>query len=105
VCLDEHPPFDSRRLCGPIEITRGCPHACAYCQTPRLFGHTVRHRSIPSIVEAAGAYRDVRFMPLPATPLEHASFKPLSQRIVRTLGRLALAGKLTGSWEPLSTFL
>lgn len=244
VCLDERPPFDPRRLCGPIEITRGCPHACAYCQTPRLFGHTVRHRSIPSIVEAARAYRDVRFispnalsygsdgvhprldkveallsairgkrvffgtfpsevrpefvseralalmdrycanrsisigvqsgsdlvltrlgrghtaaqayeaveqcldadftpiadfifglpigdeederatlemvewivrkggkvrahafMPLPATPLEHASFKPPSKRAMRTLGRLARAGRLTGSWEPLSTFL
>ena len=35
---------------GPIEITRGCPYACRYCQVPHLFGVKQRHRSIESIL-------------------------------------------------------
>lgn len=35
---------------GPIEISRGCPFGCAYCQTPVLFGKTMRHRSLDSII-------------------------------------------------------
>ncbi len=37
---------------GPIEITRGCPYRCRYCQTPRLKGRTVRHRSLDAIFRA-----------------------------------------------------
>jgi B12-binding domain/radical SAM domain protein len=33
------------RFFSPIEITRGCPYACSFCQTPRIFGHPLRHRS------------------------------------------------------------
>lgn len=53
---------------GPIEISRGCPFGCAYCQTPVLFGRTMRHRSVDSIVEhvlGMKRYRkrvDVRFI-------------------------------------------
>jgi len=36
---------------GPIEITRGCPFACHFCQTTSLFGCSVRHRSISFIEE------------------------------------------------------
>lgn len=60
VILDAYPPFTSVR--GMIEITRGCPHRCAYCQTPRLFGGWMRHRSIDTIRAAASAYRDIRFV-------------------------------------------
>jgi len=35
---------------GPIEITRGCPFACSYCQTSRIFGIIPRHRSIENIL-------------------------------------------------------
>lgn len=28
-----------------LEISRGCAHACAFCQVPRLFGRNVRFRS------------------------------------------------------------
>ncbi|MGA2034616.1 MAG: cobalamin-dependent protein, partial [Thermoguttaceae bacterium] len=33
--LDSYPPFPlrRRRRVGPIEITRGCPFACGFCQT------------------------------------------------------------------------
>ena len=37
VDLDAYPPF-TENLRAPIEISRGCPYNCKYCQTPRLFG-------------------------------------------------------------------
>ena len=40
-----HPPQSlGHRFFAPIEITRGCPYGCTYCQTPRIFGHRLRHR-------------------------------------------------------------
>ncbi len=52
VSLDEFLPFSFKlRRFGPIEITRGCPYACSFCQTPRIFGTRVRHRSIFKILE------------------------------------------------------
>ncbi|MBN1596540.1 TIGR04013 family B12-binding domain/radical SAM domain-containing protein [candidate division FCPU426 bacterium] len=36
-------------LTPPLEITRGCPHGCAFCQTPVLFSPIVRHRSVEGI--------------------------------------------------------
>ncbi|MCS7199899.1 MAG: TIGR04013 family B12-binding domain/radical SAM domain-containing protein [Caldimicrobium sp.] len=52
---------------GPLEITRGCPFLCKYCQTPRLFGRKVRHRSIEKILSYAQALlergiKDLRFI-------------------------------------------
>jgi B12-binding domain/radical SAM domain protein len=68
VDLDSVPPFPSRlpRL-GPIEITRGCAHACRFCQTTHLHGGRARHRSAHRIAEAARAVverggRDIRFV-------------------------------------------
>lgn len=60
--LDSYPCFDPHKLRAPIEISRGCPWGCKYCQTPRLFGREVRHRSIDSIVKNAGYYNDLRFI-------------------------------------------
>lgn len=60
VDLDQHPPFRSP-LFAPVEISRGCPWGCAYCQTPCLFGRKMRHRSIPVIVKYAHCYSDLRF--------------------------------------------
>lgn len=53
--------------CGPVEISRGCPYRCAYCQTPRLFGRDVRHRSVDSVARqvrdmAALGLVDFRFV-------------------------------------------
>ncbi|MGC4114037.1 MAG: TIGR04013 family B12-binding domain/radical SAM domain-containing protein [Myxococcales bacterium] len=48
--LDRYAPWPrSGQLFAHVEITRGCPMACAFCQTPRLFGRTPRHRSLESI--------------------------------------------------------
>jgi B12-binding domain/radical SAM domain protein len=48
-----------RGMFGPIEITRGCAFACSYCQTSRIFGARLRHRSIDTIVRQAEALRSV----------------------------------------------
>jgi B12-binding domain/radical SAM domain protein len=64
-CLDEFPPFaPQHRRFGPIEIIRGCPYACRFCQTSYLFGGMPRYRS-PEVVAAwasiARSY-DIPFM-------------------------------------------
>ncbi len=68
VDLDLFPPASPRfRRFGPLEISRGCPFACAYCQTPRLAGRRMRHRKAEGLVPTAGAMRrrgmrDFRFI-------------------------------------------
>jgi B12-binding domain/radical SAM domain protein len=57
--LDSYPPFE--RILAPVEISRGCPWGCAYCQTPRLCGSSMRHRSIPVILKYARHHKDIRF--------------------------------------------
>ncbi|MCS7151964.1 MAG: TIGR04013 family B12-binding domain/radical SAM domain-containing protein, partial [Endomicrobia bacterium] len=52
---------------GPIEITRGCPYSCAFCQTSQIFGTKLRHRSISKICEmvetmASKGLYDTRFI-------------------------------------------
>ncbi|WP_456416837.1 TIGR04013 family B12-binding domain/radical SAM domain-containing protein [Methanocaldococcus sp.] len=48
--LNKYPPFPIKyNKFGHIEITRGCPYKCYFCQTPRIFGKNVRHRSIENI--------------------------------------------------------
>ena len=59
VDLDSYPPFS--RILAPLEISRGCPWGCTYCQTPRLFGSCMRHRSIPIIAKYARRHKDIRF--------------------------------------------
>ncbi len=61
--LDDWPPWCApHRKFGPIEITRGCPHGCSFCQTTYLFGGRVRHRS-PEVVAAHAAVMAARGMP------------------------------------------
>ncbi len=66
--IDRYPPFSlNPRLIIPIEITRGCPFGCTYCQTPRIFGRKVRHRSVETILHwlgkaAESGIRDFRFV-------------------------------------------
>jgi len=55
-----------RRL-GAIEIGRGCPHACGFCQTPFLHGARMRYRPlenalwhIEQLVKAG--FNDIRFV-------------------------------------------
>lgn len=66
--LGDYPPFSpAHGLFGPIEITRGCPFACTYCQTSFLFGTRPRHRPLADILRhmdamLARGLRDVRFI-------------------------------------------
>ncbi len=61
ILLDNYPAFDPYLVHSSIEISRGCPFSCAYCSTPQLFGHRMRHRGIPGIARYAEFLRDVRF--------------------------------------------
>lgn len=50
--LDSFPPFSTKYdLFAPIEISRGCPFGCKMCQTPRIFGFKMRHRSVECAVK------------------------------------------------------
>lgn len=66
--LNEYSPFSfTLNKFGPIEITRGCPYGCFYCQTPRIFGAKPRHRSIERILEYVRFFKernltDIRFI-------------------------------------------
>lgn len=66
--LDQYDPFPYwRGIFNPIEITRGCPYGCFYCQVSYMHGFTYRHRSIDKIVFYAqlllrSGIRDLRFI-------------------------------------------
>lgn len=68
VDLDKYFPFSLKfNRIGPIEITRGCPFGCYFCQTSRIFGKKVRHRSVEKVAEDVEklikrGIRDIRFI-------------------------------------------
>jgi len=68
VDLDRFPPFAPiHRRNAAFELSRGCAHACRYCQVWSLFGPRLRHRGLDALVSAAGraranGMRDLRFV-------------------------------------------
>ena len=86
VILDAFPPFSVMK--GYIEISRGCPFGCAYCQTPCLFGSTMRHRSIDTIVRYASRYRDIRFVSPNALAYGSDGRSPRLEKVAALLSRL-----------------
>ena len=42
-------PTDKARYLKVIQATRGCPHNCAFCMTPRLFGRRWRARPVEKV--------------------------------------------------------
>jgi B12-binding domain/radical SAM domain protein len=86
VRLDAWPPFS--RMKGYVEISRGCPFSCAYCQTPRIFGHGMRHRCIDQIVSFSSRYRDARFVTPNAFAYGSDGRSPRLDKILALLKRL-----------------
>lgn len=41
-----------------IETHRGCSGACSFCQVPRFFGHSIRSREIPAIINEVTAFKN-----------------------------------------------
>jgi len=66
--LDDYPPFGLRHgRVSHIELSRGCPYGCTFCQTPRILGGKARHRSVKKVVHwikeaQRGGYRYARFV-------------------------------------------
>lgn len=89
VDLDRYPCFDPNVIFGPIEITRGCPWGCTYCQTPRLFGRKMRHRSIDSIKKYAAYYDDLRFTSPNAFAYGSTGTRPATDKIRALLRELS----------------
>ena len=88
VNLDSYPCFDPQKLRAPIEISRGCPWGCKYCQTPRLFGREIRHRSINSILKNSVYYRDLRFIASNAFAYGSDGIHPRFDEVERLLSSL-----------------
>lgn len=88
VNLDAYPCFDPEKLRSPIEISRGCPWGCKYCQTPRLFGREVRHRSIDSILRNAKYYDDLRFIASNSLAYGSDGIHPRFDKVERLLSAL-----------------
>ncbi len=82
--LDKYVPF-TEGLRAPIEISRGCPYACKYCQTPRLFGNAMRHRSVPFIARHSRFLTDVRFISANAFAYGSSGRQPEPSAVKRLL--------------------
>ena len=92
VDLDLYPPFEPPLL-GPIEISRGCPWGCAYCQTPYLCGRKMRHRSVPVILKYAHFYSDLRFTTPNALAYGSNGVEPELGKVKRLLDTLSVLEK------------
>lgn len=86
VRLDAYPPFSTMK--GYIEISRGCPFGCTFCQTPRIFGSRMRHRGIDAIVKAARRFRDARFVTPNALAYGSDGIRPRLDKVKLLLSRL-----------------
>ena len=87
--LNKYPPFDPAIMHSSIEITRGCPFNCAYCSTPQIFGHSMRHRSIDVISKYAKFLGDVRFTSPNAFAYGSDGIRPRIEKIEALLKALS----------------
>lgn len=66
--LNDYPPFGLwHGRVSHIELSRGCPYGCTFCQTPRILGGKVRHRTVERVIHwineaRRGGYRYARFV-------------------------------------------
>jgi radical SAM superfamily enzyme YgiQ (UPF0313 family) len=80
-----------------VDLILGFP-----CETP---GDEEATLGLIRTVVRTGRVRLHAFIPLPGTPLAGTTPRPVSAGAARALGRLALAGKLTGTWmDPVRRF-
>jgi B12-binding domain/radical SAM domain protein len=86
IFLDGYPAFS--RTQGFVEITRGCPFSCGYCQTPRIFGHSMRHRSIDAISDYANRYKHARFVSPNAFAYGSDGIHPRFEKVEKLFSRL-----------------
>jgi B12-binding domain/radical SAM domain protein len=86
VFLDAYPPFSQAQ--GYVEISRGCPFSCGYCQTPHIFSHFMRHRSIDTIAEYANRYEHARFVSPNAFAYGSDGIHPRFEKIERLFNKL-----------------
>jgi B12-binding domain/radical SAM domain protein len=104
--LDEQWHVDPRLQLYPFaEISRGCPHACAFCQVPAMFGRRMRHRS-PAVVgqgleqAVRAGFRRFRFLTPDAFAYRGGGGSPR-----QALGQLLQEGRRAGANEMmLGTF-
>jgi B12-binding domain/radical SAM domain protein len=100
VDVNDFAPFSVRRnRLSPIEISRGCPHACRFCQTSFIFGARMRHRSIQEIVKYIklskdNGTKDFRFISPNALAYGSDDGKTVNLEAVETL--LREASRVTG---------
>jgi B12-binding domain/radical SAM domain protein len=85
VLLDAYPAFSEMK--GYVEITRGCPHSCGYCQTPRIFGYCMRHRSIDEVARYANRHEQSRFVSPNAFAYGSDGHHPRWEKVERLLRR------------------
>lgn len=66
--INKYDPFPYwRGVLQPIEITRGCPYGCFYCQVSYMHGFEYRHRRVDKVLHYVEVFlksggRDVRFI-------------------------------------------
>ncbi|RLI64437.1 MAG: TIGR04013 family B12-binding domain/radical SAM domain-containing protein [Promethearchaeia archaeon] len=59
--IGKYPPFSKKfRLFGPIEISRGCPFRCKFCQTGNR-ADKMRHASVENIVKWVKLASEIKF--------------------------------------------
>ena len=89
ISLDCYPCFSPDNIWRPLEISRGCPHRCKFCQTPKLFGHKMRHRSVSEILKYASYYDDLRFISSNAFAYGSSGVSPNYEKVKELLSALA----------------
>jgi B12-binding domain/radical SAM domain protein len=80
-----------------VEITRGCPHACAFCSTSVIFGRRMRHRSPGTVAEGVrqavrAGYRRFRLLSPDAFAYGGGERQQRAQRLEELLARCREAG-------------